>query len=44
MDGSQVTAAVKLLGKVLPDLSSTALTDTDGKSLSISVIRFSDKD
>lgn len=30
MDGSQVTAATKLLNKVLPDLSSTQLTGGDG--------------
>jgi hypothetical protein len=30
MDSSQVTAAVKLLGKVLPDLSSTTLTGENG--------------
>lgn len=31
MDSSQVTAAIKLLGKVLPDLSATAFTeDKDG--------------
>lgn len=31
MDSSQVTAATKLLGKVLPDLSATAFTeDKDG--------------
>jgi hypothetical protein len=29
MDSSQVTAAVKLLGKVLPDLSATQLSGDD---------------
>lgn len=42
MDASQVTAAVKLLGKVLPDLSSTALTDAEGNSLNIAVVRFAE--
>jgi hypothetical protein len=42
MDSSQVTAAVKLLGKVLPDLQSTALTNPDGGALTISVQRFAD--
>ena len=31
MDSSQVSAAVKLLGKVLPDLSATTLSGDDGK-------------
>lgn len=43
MDSSQVTAAVKLLGKVLPDLSSTALTNPDGGPLKVEVVRFADK-
>ncbi len=30
MDSSQVTAAVKLLGKVVPDLSATTLSAPDG--------------
>lgn len=35
MDNSQVTAAVKLLGKVLPDLSATQLTGEKGGPISI---------
>lgn len=30
MDSSQVTAAVKLIGKVVPDLSATTLSAPDG--------------
>ncbi len=40
MDSSQVTAAVKLLGKVLPDLSATTLTGADGGPLVIQAVRF----
>jgi len=35
MDSSQVTAAIKLLGKVLPDLSATAITGEDGGPLKV---------
>ena len=35
MDSSQVTAAVKLLGKVLPDLSATTLTGAEGGPLEL---------
>jgi len=36
MDSSQVTAAIKLLGKVLPDLSATQLTGNDGGPIQVS--------
>ena len=39
---TQVSAGLGLLRKVLPDLASTALTDPDGKSLTISVTRFAE--
>jgi hypothetical protein len=42
MDSSQVTAAVKLLGKVLPDLSATTLANSDGGPLQIIVRRYAD--
>lgn len=38
MDSSQVTAAVKLLGKVLPDLSATTLSGPDGGPVQITRI------
>ena len=37
MDGSQVTAAVKLLGKVLPDLSATTMTGPDNGPIKHSI-------
>lgn len=40
MDSSQVTAATKLLNKVLPDLSSTQLTGNDGGPLQVVVKKF----
>ncbi len=42
MDSSQVTAATKLLNKVLPDLSSTALTSPDGGPLQVVIQRYAD--
>lgn len=41
MDNSQVTAAKALLNKVLPDLSSVALTDPDGGALQVQIVQFS---
>ena len=35
MDSSQVTAAIKLLGKVLPDLAATQITGADGGALRV---------
>ena len=35
MDSSQVTAATKLLNKVLPDLSATTLSSPDGGAVQI---------
>lgn len=40
MDSSQVTAATKLLNKVLPDLSATQLTGSDGGPLQVTVKKF----
>lgn len=40
MDSSQVTAAVKLLGKVLPDLGAVQHSGADGGPISVSVVRF----
>jgi hypothetical protein len=40
MDASQVTAATKLLNKVLPDLASTTLSAPDGGPLQIVVKKF----
>jgi hypothetical protein len=40
MDSTQVSAALGLLRKVLPDLSSTALTNADGGPLVIQAVRF----
>ena len=37
MSGTQVTAGLGLLRKVLPDLAQTALTDAEGNSLIINV-------
>lgn len=42
METSQVNAAKALLNKVLPDLSSTALTSADGGPLQINIVRFSE--
>lgn len=42
MDSSQVTAAVKLLGKVLPDLSATTIAGADGGPVQVSVVRFTE--
>jgi hypothetical protein len=39
MDASQVTAATKLLNKVLPDLASTTLTGPDGGTLKVIIER-----
>ena len=39
MDASQVTAAVKLLGKVLPDLSATTLSGDPENPLKFEEIR-----
>ena len=40
LEQGQVSAGLGLLRKVLPDRSSTALTDKDGGPLSIAVVRF----
>jgi len=42
MDGSQVTAAVKLLGKVLPDLSATTIAGPGGGPVQVSVVKFTE--
>lgn len=42
MDSSQVTAATKLLNKVLPDLSATQLTGHDGGPLKVQIVRYAD--
>lgn len=44
MDSSQVTAAIKLLGKVVPDLSAVQHTGEDGGPLQVIVKRFADDD
>lgn len=38
MDSSQVTAATKLLNKVLPDLSATTLSGPDGGPVPLTII------
>lgn len=40
MTQTQVTAALGLLRKAVPDLSSTALTSSDGGPLRIEVVQF----
>lgn len=43
MDASQVTAAVKLLNKVVPDLKAVEHSGPDGGALTLEIIRFADK-
>lgn len=40
LSASQVTAALGLLKKCVPDLSATALTDGDGGPLKIEIVKF----
>lgn len=44
MSRSQVQAAIALLRKTLPDLSSTDIGTADGQPLAVSIIRFNDLD
>lgn len=43
MDASQVTAAVKLLNKVVPDLKAVEHTGPDGGPVVLEIVRFADK-
>lgn len=43
MDASQVTAAVKLLNKVVPDLKAVEHTGADGGPVVLEIVRFADK-
>ncbi len=43
MTKTQVSAALGLLKKTMPDLTSTALTDADGGPLQVIVQKFSDE-
>lgn len=42
LEAGQVSAGLGLLRKVIPDLSSTALTDPQGNALTIGVVRFAE--
>lgn len=42
MSRSQVTAAIALLRKTLPDLSSTDIGTADGQPMRISIVKFND--